>query len=251
MATFPITINDLDFNTGEPDADGVHWKVDITAGWDAAELRQDLLDTLTEGSALGGFQRRHRTIVCEGTVVAPSDEAHWAAYNRLTGLVGIRAAVPFIVAEPGGAKMCTVVTGPGSPKIRTHNGRVFEFQLTLVALDPRKYAVEARSVSMATYAGGVAVPNLGSVPSPLRITLGTLGIFHMSEPGGVVDYQGGPFPTGTVLDSATRTVRAPGGTNLFHLLAPGFTWPMSAGPGQQFMNVGPTPFTITYRDAWI
>ena len=249
----PVTINDIDFNTDLPDAGGVVWSTDITAGWDAAELDQELLATLTDGSALGNYRRRHRTIVCEGTVVAKTDEAHWAAYNRLNALVGMAQGVPLIVSEPT-PKLVTVVTGPGSPRIRTRDGRSFEFQLTLVALDPRKYALDERTYSVP--AGGVmTVVNAGNSPSPVTVT--TTGTGRVDVTAGMPGdarlrtIAGTPIPGGVVFDPHTRTVTYAGQYDYFPALAAGFEWPaLPVGTGHIY-NDGTAPITATFRDAWI
>ena len=139
MTAVLVTIDDLTFNTGTRDTDGVEWNLDITAGWDAPQVDQSTLARIRPGSSVVS-RLRHRTIVCEGVVVAATDEAHWRAYRRLQTLVPVAGAgVRFTVHEPIGARFCDVVSGPGSPRIRTHDGRVFEFQLVLIADDPTQH----------------------------------------------------------------------------------------------------------------
>src|SRR5690606_29339472 len=98
-----------------------------------------------DGAALGRSMLGARSLVLDGTVVAPTDELHWAAYNTLLAAVGNTVTPRWItVHEPTPKRVAYVRRS--SPSIRFHNGRVFEFQVDLVALDPRKYAVDPTEI---------------------------------------------------------------------------------------------------------
>ena len=134
-----ITIDDLTFNEGIRDGDGVEWNLNITAGWDAPQTDQSTLSRIRPGSSVVS-RLRHRTIVCEGDIDAVSDEAAWGAYRRLQSLVPLSGAgVRFTVHEPIGARYCDVVSTPGSPRMDLPVGGGFEFQLVLIAADPTQH----------------------------------------------------------------------------------------------------------------
>ena len=99
-----------------------------------------LLPTIGEGSAAGRIMVRHRTIVCKGFVEARDDTDYWLARATVENLVPAYTEVPFVVHEPTGTQQVMVRSSPGSPRIRDNAGH-FEFQLTLVALDPTKHPV--------------------------------------------------------------------------------------------------------------
>ena len=139
MAVVKVTIGSRDFNDGA-DSNGVYWTLDITSGWDSPNIDQAKLRRLIPGSSVVS-QTRDRVIVCEGTVVAPSDSAHWEAYETLQTLVSPHTDSDFIVHQPNGARKVGVKLT--ALDIKTHNGRVFEFQLILTADDPTQSAYTA------------------------------------------------------------------------------------------------------------
>ena len=139
--TVLVTVNDLTFNDDTLHTAPVRWSLTIDAGWDAPELDHDLLPTIGEGSALGRVMVRHRSIVCSGTCVTASEADYWQSRATIEGLVPVYSSVPFIVHEPSGAQQVMVHGAPGNPRIRDIDGRSFEFQLVLTALDPTKTPV--------------------------------------------------------------------------------------------------------------
>lgn len=139
--TVQVTVGDVTFNDETLHTAPLRYSLDIDAGWDAPDLDQELLPTIGEGSALGRVMVRHRSIVCTGTVVTRSESDYWLARAEIENLVPVYSSVPFVVHEPTGAQQVMVYGAPGNPRIRDIDGLSFEFQLTLVALDPTKTPV--------------------------------------------------------------------------------------------------------------
>ena len=243
----PIHIADLSFNTG-----GIspRWMLDITAGWDQPDLDSDPLATLVEGSADGRIMPRHRTIVCDGVMSARTEADHWDAYYRLSSLVPIRDEVVFQVDEPGTPKLAYVKATAGNPRIRTHNGLMFEFSLTLRANDPRKYAATPTVVPIP--AGGSATfTSAGRTSSPVTVTATSAGTVDVG--GSVAGHRlvADSVPAGSVLDSRARTIRTSAGLDLFTALAPGFEW-LVVVPGEQTItNDGTADLSLSFSDAWL
>lgn len=131
MSGLMITLGDHEFNTD------TGWTLDLTAGWwDGPEMDKELLPTIGEGSALGRVKVRHRTIVCEGSVVERDPDEHAQAHATIEGLVSVYNTVPLVVYEQGGAQSLDV-SALQPTRVRCH-GDTIEFQLTLVATDPHK-----------------------------------------------------------------------------------------------------------------
>ena len=138
--TVLITINDLTFNEDARDAQGIEWSLGFPSGWFSPEVDQSTLPRLSPGSSVV-TRVRHRTLVMFGAAHALTDEGHWAACHRLETLVPVDSLVDFIVHEQSGAMRLSVQAGPGNPRIDPLDGRLIEFQLTLIAPDPVKQLV--------------------------------------------------------------------------------------------------------------
>ena len=242
----PVHISDLTFNAGGTP----RWSLDITAGWDQPELDSDALPRLIEGSSDGRTVTRHRSIVCDGTMSAGTEAEHWAAYYQLSSLVPIRDEVVFQVDEPGTPKLAYVKATAGNPRIRTHNGLVFEFQLTLRANDPRKYATTPTTIPIP--AGSSATfTSPGKTSTPVVVTATTAGTVNVG--GSVAGHRlvADSVPAGSVLDSRARTIRTSAGLDLFTALAPGFEW-LVVVPGEQTItNDGTADLSLSFSDAWL
>src|SRR5690606_16478788 len=151
-------------------------------------------------------------------------------------LVPIRDEVVFQVDEPGTPKLAYVKATAGNPRIRTHNGLMFEFSLTLRANDPRKYAATPTVVPIA--AGGSATfTSPGRTSTPVTVTATSAGTVDVG--GSVAGHRlvAASVPAGTALDSRARTIRTSGGLDLFTVLAPGFEW-LVVVPGEQTIKNG-------------
>src|SRR5690606_11108234 len=141
----------------------------------------------------------------------------------LSGLVPIRDEVVFQVDEPGTPKLAYVKAAT-RPRIRTDDGLSFEFQLTLRANDPRKYAATPTVVTIP--AGGSATfTSPGKASTPVVVTATTAGTVNVG--GSVAGHRlttTAAVPAGSVLDSRARTIRTSAGLDLFTALTPGFEW---------------------------
>src|SRR5690606_25647134 len=106
----------------------------------------------------------------------------------------------------------------GNPRIRTHNGLMFEFSLTLRANDPRKYAATPTVVAIPG-GGSATFTSAGRMSTPVMVTTVSAGTVNVG--GSVAGHRlaTAAVPSGTVLDSRARTIRTSGGVDLFTTLA--------------------------------
>lgn len=139
MAATVITVGGLTFNNG-PDGSGVIWAADIPSGWDGTDTQTRVLDKVTAaGGVIVGARLGARSLVLNGTVLAPSRTLMWAARNTLeaAAVALLTTAGNLVVQEPGGNKTLSV-RYVGRLKIDQRTANWFRFQLPLTAPNPTK-----------------------------------------------------------------------------------------------------------------
>lgn len=158
-----MTLGGLAFNTGMTDTNGVGWLVNQIDGWDYATLRETNTgrshdDGIYNDPAFFG----QRSLVLHGYVVSLSAQAVMAAREQLHAALNVtRSLTPFVVNESP-PKMCMVRQAGGSKDawVPDFGGMALQFQLALLAPDPRKYdpAPTVAGTTQPTGGSGVSWP---------------------------------------------------------------------------------------------
>lgn len=243
-----VTLNGLGMNTGVPDPDGSLWYVTEWDGWDAPDLRQSTIDpSLTDGTLVTESLYGGRTISLTGQCKATSEANFWKSWNKIASLVSTYVPSPLVVTEDV-QKQCAVVMTGSPPKLAITGVGHFEWNLQVLANDPRKYAVTESSVSV------------GSGATVSVINGGTTSTFPLISASGVTDIDNITanlrFKTTTallsssVIDMRRRSVYS-ADTNQISKVSPfGSWWALLPGVNS-IKNYGAASVTIKYRNAWI
>lgn len=139
MAALTMTLGGITFN-GAADGNGVSYRVLRFDGWDSPDVRQTVLDRVgDEGGILAESFYGTRTIILRGWIIAPTYTALWQGWNSLTTASDlVDANGTLVVNEPTPKQV--FVRRSGRLQIDWWSDTKAEFQLTLLAVDPRKYA---------------------------------------------------------------------------------------------------------------
>jgi hypothetical protein len=133
------------------DDDGVEWIVTSEQGWGAsAGVRVDLDDRVhADGAWDSPGYEASRIVTLSGTAVAPTRRAQNLAKDRFNAAAGGRGLYPLVVTEEHLTRLA-YVRRSGEAKASDRGAFVFDFSITLVAPDPRKYdAIQAIRTSVA------------------------------------------------------------------------------------------------------
>lgn len=237
------------FEPGFVGASGITWIGLRLDGWDSPELRQELVELQSQhGQQFGESRYSGRPMVLKGAADLPDEDHFWVARNQLAAATNYAGAgTPLQVFEPaaaGGTKRCQIRRG-GRVRMDNHEDVLFmEFEVPLIAPDPRKYA-DAESVVSGS--GTFTVTNPGNFQSPpvLEFT-GAATINNDTVGRGITVNNGGA----NVVDVARRTVRS-GGNNVYGTLAsPPAWWELVPG-ANQITYTGGGSLTVRFRGAWI
>ena len=199
-------------NTNTNDADGCIWTVASSDGWDAPDQRTQFdSPTGRHGQFVSNMYAEGRQVVIKGMVFAPSDNAAWAAYDRITsGMPGIGGRGVIVAQEPTPKSLTVVQAAP--PRASKPVGRQLTYWLTLRAEYPWKRGLTP--VTQIVAAGGSPTfSGAGTFPAEIEVTL-TSG-FGFTNP--------------------KRTIRSSTGSNLFGLITQPMQWP-AVVPGPNTAN---------------
>lgn len=167
------------------DADGVEWCANLE-GWDSPDVRAATADRpFDDGLLLGDFFYGGRALKLAGGFEAP-DEATWqAAWNRLASAADLLRVDGLLLVNESPAKQAAV--RKDGRLLARRVGLGCEFDLALLAADPRKYAqaLDSETVGLPTPAGGM------TFNATFNLTFGT-----GSGAGGRIDaLNEGTYPT--------------------------------------------------------
>lgn len=207
---WPITVGSL--TLGMVDVFGVEWDITEVEGWDgppgAVGLEQR--PTTHGGRISDPYKAQARAIVIRGAAEAPSAREREAAEARLYAAVTGGGAL--MVYHREAAQQMQVYPN-GQPTTPLVNPRAFEFELPLVAPDPRKYHTNllTRSTGLPSVSGGLVVSTPGLVvSSPGLVVHGvqTSGVLTLVNDG-TMETPGtfavrGPCPPFTLTHLGTR-----------------------------------------------
>lgn len=132
-----------------PDVNGVRWVVSELDGWDSPELRQQLLDpTSVHGRVFGESLYGSRDMTMTGVADVPDEPTLWVARNALANATNLVLAGDWLVVHETPPKKC-LVRRAGRVRMRNNPDVLWvEFEVPLVAADPRKYAMDDTVVSI-------------------------------------------------------------------------------------------------------
>lgn len=164
---------------GATDTNGVLWAYNpaATTGWydgPPVRLNQTPIPRYA-GAYRANSYRAARTIVITGWVNAPNKAAAQSARDAFMGLFTTGEQETLTVVDGAQTRTMQVELGD-APKATPHAGGIgFDFQLTLIAVDPRKY--------------GIPIPAVTGLPSPSQT-----GVVWGTPPGSGVGVSWGTPP---------------------------------------------------------
>lgn len=149
---------------------GVEWIITAEDGWGGpADARADITDKpRQDGADDGPTYESSRVITLTGKAIAPSWAEQNAAKDRLNAAAYTgRGLYPLTVTEQHLSRLA-YVRRSGAQKVTDAPGFAFDFSISLVAPDPRKYAVD-EEVAVTTMSG-IAVPVGRTYPRTYPLT---------------------------------------------------------------------------------
>lgn len=193
-----------DIMLGATDDHGVEWVLERLSGWD--DPAPTTGQTEQRASAHGGWHGpafyAPRVVEVEGSLIASTWEDASSALDRLWSALPLSTPDWLLVAE-NARTLQTQVRQEGDPLVERLRGWA-RFSLSLIAADPRRYAVDeaAASTGLPVTSGGF------SLPIALPLTIGattTAGVLTVTNEGNM------PAPW-----TATLTGPVPAGSSITH-----------------------------------
>lgn len=263
----PYTIlNGKTFN-GIADADGLAWRVEDVEGWDSPDVELTVQEnTGDDGGEVTRARLRPRSLVVRGSIVGPTIQSPWTARTRVAKLANLVRTPGLLIVKEDPPEVDKQVTAHLEGRIRTKivGKRTIDFEIPLLAPDPRKYAtgISVSGVLLGGYTTDWAINHVGTTDAhwvaEIRGGVGGVRLKHgtgASDPYLWVETNVG---AGDVLtfDSATHTITL-NGENVYDdvNLAVSEWWKLR--PGMQTIRltadwVGPgARADIIYRAAYL
>lgn len=242
-----IDLGSLVFNDAA-DVNGVNWYVTAMEGWDAPNIRQSFAAPASQHGAVAlESMLDTRSLVLRGIVKAPTEETFWGAYNYLSGLPSLWVPIPLVVHEST-PKQSNVIRG-GLVRQNLVGVRAFEFEIPLIAQDPRKYATADTEVVIDPGSSATLTNNGQFATNPVVevVSSGTVILTNTTTGQQIATAS---LPSGAVIDFHRHSIVS-GGLNLYSTLVPASMW-WSLQPGaNNISNSGSAQVRVTYRHAWI
>lgn len=226
------------------------------------------------GQQQGGYIRSKftepRLITLEGEIIGANIEDSFDEFDAVTkGLyasISTAGTLKWTRSTAGQALQCDCQLASMAPLMLTDNTNLVQYQVTLVAGDPRVYdqastTTDSSTITNAATGQTVATTNSGSVPSPpkLRVYGGIQAPVVRLVSGGA-----GLTFTNTVasgdymeIDVANRTVKTNGTTNIISGLNAGVSEWFEIPAGSDSVKItgssltgGSPKLQVIYRSAW-
>ena len=196
-ASSPLITWNVDDWTGyqghmaEPDENGVRWFVQHAQGWwGGTGIRNNDQDRSgSDGAYFAPPDRAARVITLSGTADCPDEAAMELAMDQFTALLSDRAMHTLTVGELTRTRQADVHLG-ADPAVDPTDSSEFDFELTVIAVDPLKYGADLHVDQT-----GLAQDAPGGIQ--WNGPAGTTGVIW-NAPGGLV-YQGDNGNTGVLL----------------------------------------------------
>jgi hypothetical protein len=241
-----VTLDDLAFNQGNVDENGVEHYLSALEGWDSPSLREDLDDRpLAHGADRGTSYYGVREIGLKGSLVSPLGiEALRIAKDRLAYACDLTDTDGVLTVAENPVKQA-LVRRSGRLRYAQVGGHLLRWELDVTAADPRKYAAVPRSVTLSPGQTAPAV-NVGTFRSgaPLVAVFAGAGTLLV---GGQPIRTTGPVTVDTLDGTALA-----GGITAYSRLGAGSTFPhLPAQATTPLTYSGNGSVTVTWRDAWV
>jgi hypothetical protein len=251
-----VTLDDLSFNQGSVDENGVQWHLGRLEGWDSPSLREDLDDQpLAHGAYRGTSYYGAREIGLRGTLVSPHGlEALRVAKDRLAYACDLTDTDGVLTVRETPSKQAAVRRA-GRLRYAQVGQHLLRWELDLTAADPRKYATVERTLTLPASQTGSA-QNDGTFRSgaPMQIA------FHGPMGSGTLSAADRSLSVQSLAAGEVLTVDTLEGTALLADGSTGYSRITSTGPLPVLPALAATTVSlaatdgyavITWRDAWI
>jgi hypothetical protein len=249
-----VELDDLVFS-GAADADGVEWLVEDLEGWDdGVDVRSATAPRPgQDGVWIGDAWYGARLLVMKGAAFAPSKAAVYAAKDLLIERVNLLRSSAVLTVNEDQVRRA-LVRRVDRPLVRVEGNDVI-FSIALLAPDPRKYAVDESTLSVAEGGsdvagndGNVATLPAATIAGPVDTPTVSLGAddltFDVALDAGEtlsIDF-----------DLHTATVD---GTSVRSYLTSGYRWgslpPGDTPVGFSADSGGAGGLELAWRSAWI
>jgi hypothetical protein len=255
-----ITLGGQILNSPITDSAGIAWVVQSLAGWDAADVRttqtprENDQGLFHETNYYGG-----RLIIAKGTFATATGNvaALMAARQQLHSAVNITglALSPLVVTESP-PKMCMVQLMSGC-KDQAASPVSFNFEIHLLAPDPRKYDPAPTTVNIAANTTATVTNNGNMESRPLlTITGGPLTDFYLSNltTGQNLLFLVSLAPTDIfVIDMDFKSAYLNGVSALADIASgPSQWWTLVPGANHiEFTTLGTGNLAVQYSSAWV
>ena len=216
-------------------------------GWGSPARRMSTeVRTGRHGVTIAGQLYAERTIVHEGLVECSTAVAANDIANELAALApGV--AYDYVVSHEALSPLaCSVDVAVGANP-EWIDDRSFTYSLTLVAADPFKRALSARTTAVGA-GSSVPLTNDGTAAAHMLVTLTSGGTVVLTAGG--VTLTTDALPAGAVIDTASTSVTADDGTDLMHLVAMPPLMPMLPAGGGSGAQAGTAALSIETFDTY-
>lgn len=238
-----ISLGSINFNNDVPDANGTLWYVEVD-GWDNMVNRVAEIDIpARHGSVTTQNLFSARQLTLTGVASALDNTKYWLAYNELqtvTNSLTRFVSSPLLLTQTEDVSKYLTVLRTGL-NVRCIDYRVLQFELTLRADDPFKYASTASTLTTS----GNAI-NAGNAATYPTFTLSSTGAPTLTA--GAFTWSASSLPSGTVIDFRRFTVTN-GSTNYAGNVAASSSW-LSFAPGTTAVTAS-VAGTWSWRSAWM
>ena len=251
MSAVRVDLFGIQCNTDVPDANGVLWDVAAPlTGWASPTLYSARdRPSVRPGSVIVDERHGERILEVSGWAKAPDQAMAWDVYAQLSVMPGVGASGLVAVYEP--VPKGLTVRQAEEPRISDPVDGNLEFLLTLVATQPYKRALSAKTVSVAAGAT-VTLTNDGTATAYLTATATGSGTVRLRQDvSGQVLRSKASVGSGTVFDSGLRQVRSGGGVVLSGVVDNPSEWlsiPRLAS--SSVTNLGSAPLDVTFYDSY-
>lgn len=246
MSRVPISIGDVDLNTGTPDSNGILWTCGWPDGWDGAEQRTQVGEPTARH---GGFATENlfgaRDVTIKGVCRFSTAEAAEIAYATVTGsMPGLNGTADLVVGDTGDEVWLSVAQGghPFAERPDAEKGYLL-WQLFLRADYPLKRGLTAVTVELAAGAT-VSVAHAGTFPAEFTATTTSTGTVSLSAGG--LTLSSASVASGTVFDSLEHTITSSGGADLYGSIGVGAEWPAVEVGSRDWVNAGTADVELSF-----
>lgn len=207
-----VGIGDLTIVPGQF-VDDVWWDLDAIDGWDAPASVTDRIEQRSADH--GGWLRQGyyepRTLELKGQIVSRTRSSLEQAWALLKSAVQSFDAMDLVVATAGAPVLTASVIQGGAPLL-TQKKAVWEFSFSLIAADPRRYAVDTTvaSTGLPVTTGGLSLPVVLPLVIGATTTSGTLSVENVGDVATRPTFTiTGPCPACAITHSSGRRLNIP------------------------------------------